>query len=39
MAEMPRDIFEDMYLTVLILKLRRIRVWEVRKIEYRGTDQ
>lgn len=46
MAEMPRDIFEDIYLTVdvdmeffLILKLGRIRVLEVRKIEYGGTNQ
>jgi hypothetical protein len=46
MAEMPCDIFENIYLTVdvdmesfLILKLRRIRVLEVRKIEYRGTNQ
>jgi hypothetical protein len=46
MAEMAGDIFEDMYLTVdvdmeffLILKLRRIRVLEVRKIGYGGADR
>jgi len=46
MAEMARDIFKDTYLTVdvhmeffLILKLRRIRVLEVRKIGYGGADQ